>query len=263
MCHARSNARRPHGGARRRAPGARSRYLSPASIVYPTGALSRLRCCPLGLLFTALTVPILLLYGADATALPEDRLQDIEITAERAERNEREGYTVYSGDVILTQGSLRINADRLTIFHDQVAADRIVAVGEPARLRQRPAVDKEPVRASARRIVYEKSRELVLLRESASIEQGGAVVTGESIQYFMAEERVRADSTADDKASRVQVFIPADVIEEGQSDGAAQPAKPDSADGDASGMPDPADATPDDTAADPAATSPDGKSKRS
>jgi lipopolysaccharide export system protein LptA len=155
----------------------------------------------------------LAVFSNGPAALPDDRLQAIEITAERAERNELEGYTVYSGAVILNQGSLHIEADRLTIFHDRVAADRIVAQGSPARLRQRPALDKPFVVASARRIVYERSRELVLLRDAASIEQDGAVVTGESIQYFMAEQRVRADATPSDESSRVQVFIPAEVVE--------------------------------------------------
>lgn len=148
-----------------------------------------------------------------AVGLPEDRLKAIEITAERAERNELEGYTIYSGAVVLEQGSLRIEADRVTIFHDREAADRIVAHGEPATLRQQPALDRGPVTASARRIVYERSRELIVLRESASIEQEGAVVTGESIQYFMAEQRVRADADNSDTGARVQVFIPAEIVE--------------------------------------------------
>ncbi len=155
----------------------------------------------------------LLLPASAPQALPEDRLQAIEITAAHAERNERKGYTVYSGDVVLVQGSLRIEADRLTIYHDQVAADRIIAQGAPARLRQRPTLDKPFVTARAQRIVYEKSNELVLLRFDARIEQEGAIVTGESISYFMAEQRVRAESVAADESSRVQVFIPADVVE--------------------------------------------------
>jgi lipopolysaccharide export system protein LptA len=250
------DSRRPHASS-----GGSGESLAPLSLPCYRGPASRSRAT-LTLLFAALTVPALLLSGNGATALPEDRLQAIEITAERAERNEREGYTVYSGAVILTQGSLRIDAERLTIFHDRVAADRIVAVGEPARLRQQPAIDREPVRASARRIVYEKSRELVLLRESASIEQDGAVVTGESIQYFMAEERVRADATADDERSRVQVFIPADVIEEAQreDDGrAAEPGGGDKAESDAA---DPADATSTGTMPDPAKKIPRGESQR-
>jgi lipopolysaccharide export system protein LptA len=154
------------------------------------------------------------LATATATALPEDRLKAIAITADRAERHERGGYTIYIGSVVLEQGSLHIEADRLTIFHDREAADRIVAVGKPARMRQQPAIDKGLVHASAMRIVYEKSRELVLLKDTASIEQDGAVVTGESIEYFMAEQRVRADSAATDDSARVQVFIPAEVVEE-------------------------------------------------
>jgi len=153
------------------------------------------------------------------TALPEDRLQSIEITAARAVRDERAGFTVYSGDVIMQQGSLHIEADKITIFNDTEAADRIIAVGAPATLRQQPEINKGFVTASAGRIVYEKSREWVQLRESAVIEQDGAVVSGESIDYFMAEQRVRADADAENANGRVQVIIPAAVIEAEQTPG--------------------------------------------
>lgn len=154
-----------------------------------------------------------------ALALPEDRLQSIEITAARAVRDERAGFTVYSGDVVMKQGSLHIRADKITIFHNSEAADRIIAVGEPATLRQQPEIDKGFVTASAGRIVYEKSREWVQLREAAVIEQDGAVVSGDSIDYFMAEQRVRADAAPEDASGRVQVIIPAAVIEAESSDG--------------------------------------------
>lgn len=158
------------------------------------------------------------LPGPTALGLPDDRLQSIEITADRAERNELAGFTLYRGTVVLVQGSLRIEADRLTIYHDREKADRIVALGEPARLQQRPAIDKELVVASAKEIVYQRSIEVVELKEAASIEQEGAIVRGESIRYFMAEQRVQADGTPDDDSSRVQVLIPAEVIEEAQQE---------------------------------------------
>lgn len=179
---------------------------------------------------------LLALHAAvTAVALPEDRLKAIAITADRAERHERGGYTIYIGSVVLEQGSLHIEADRLTIFHDREAADRIVAVGTPARMRQQPEIDKGFVHASAMRIVYEKSRELVLLRDTASIEQDGAVVTGETIEYFMAEQRVRADSAAADENARVQVFIPAEVVEKqsgGDGGDTDPPSDPDARDDD-------------------------------
>ncbi|MFT4767968.1 MAG: lipopolysaccharide export system protein LptA [Glaciecola sp.] len=164
-----------------------------------------------------------LLTADIATALPDDRLQSIEITATRAVRDERAGFTVYSGDVIMQQGSLHIEADKITIFHDSEAADRIIAVGDPATLRQQPEIDKGFVTARAGRIVYEKSREWVQLRESAVIEQDGAVVSGESIDYFMAEQRVRADAAPENANDRVQVIIPAAVIEAETKDDEASP----------------------------------------
>ncbi|WOJ94986.1 lipopolysaccharide transport periplasmic protein LptA [Congregibacter variabilis] len=179
-----------------------------------------------------------LLLADTVTALPDDRLQAIEITAARAVRDERAGFTVYSGDVIMQQGSLHIEADKITIFHDSEAADRIIAVGAPATLRQQPEIGKGFVTASAGRIVYEKSREWVQLRESAVIEQDGAVVSGESIDYFMAEQRVRADAAPENANGRVQVIIPAAVIEaETQEDEDDNP--PDKAnEGEANGDPD-------------------------
>lgn len=163
-----------------------------------------------------LTVLLAVMLGTvnRAVALPEDRNQAIEITADKAIRDERAGFTVYTGDVILKQGSLHIEADKITIFHDREAADRIIAEGQPARMRQQPAIDQDPVRAQAGRIVYIKSREHIELTQAASIEQDGATVTGESIKYFMAEQLVRADASSDDSDSRVQVVIPAEVIEE-------------------------------------------------
>lgn len=158
-------------------------------------------------------IALMLALPKMSIALPDDRLKSIEITAARAVRDERAGFTVYSGDVIMQQGSLHIEADKITIFHDTEAADRIIAVGAPATLRQQPEIDKGFVTASAGRIVYEKSREWVQLRESAVIEQDGAVVSGESIDYFMAEQRVRADADAENANGRVQVIIPAAVIE--------------------------------------------------
>lgn len=155
-----------------------------------------------------------------ANALPEDRRQAIEISAERALRDEKAGFTVYSGDVILEQGSLYIQADKLTIFHDSDEADRIVAVGSPARLRQQPEADKGFVTAMAGRIVYEKSTERVMLRQDASISQEGAVVSGDSIDYFMAEQRVLADANtaANDDGARVQVLIPAETLDESETE---------------------------------------------
>ena len=60
-------------------------------------------------------------------ALDSDKEQPIQIVADVAVRDEVAGETRYEGNVVLTQGSLQITADKLSIQHSDSGADRIVA----------------------------------------------------------------------------------------------------------------------------------------
>ncbi len=164
---------------------------------------------------------IAVLLASAAQALPSDREQPIRISADQALRDEREGFTEYTGNVRLQQGSLQIQANKLTIFHRQEAADRIVAEGSPARLQQQPATDKAVIHAAALSIEYFKSQERVKLSREARIEQEGSIVTGNTIDYFMAEQRVKADAGRREDGGRVEVVIPADALD-GEGEEAAR-----------------------------------------
>lgn len=155
-----------------------------------------------------------LLPAMMANALPDDRDQPIRITADTAIRDEKQGFTVYSGNVHMTQGSMDIEADKLTIFHETAQADKIVAEGKPARMQQKPAVDEPMVRAHAEIIEYYKNEERVHFRIDAHIDQDGASVAGDSIDYFIVEQLVKADSDKATEGNRVQVVIPAETIRE-------------------------------------------------
>ena len=164
---------------------------------------------------------IAVLLASAVQALPSDREQPIRISADQALRDEREGYTEYTGNVRLQQGSLQIQANKLTIFHRQEAADRIVAEGSPARLQQQPTTDKAVIHAAALSIEYFKSQERVKLSREARIEQEGSIVTGNTIDYFMAEQRVKADAGRREDGGRVEVVIPADALD-GEGEEAAR-----------------------------------------
>lgn len=158
-----------------------------------------------------------LLAAVVASALPEDRDQPIHITADTAIRDEKQGFTVYSGNVHMIQGSMDIEADKITIFHATAQADKIVAEGKPARMQQKPAVDEPLVRARAQVIEYYKNEDRVHLKVDAHITQDGASVTGDSIDYFISEQLVKADSDGDSAGNRVQVVIPPQVIREDEN----------------------------------------------
>ena len=151
--------------------------------------------------------------GSPAVALPDDRDQPIRIEADEALRDEKQGFTRYEGHVKMDQGSLRIEADIIIVYHDDEQADRILAEGQPARLQQQPDPEKGPIKAHANFIEYFKSEDRVRLRESAHIEQDGSIVTGDSIDYYITEQLVRADSDKSREDSRVQVVIPAAAVD--------------------------------------------------
>ncbi len=166
---------------------------------------------PLGLLLLAAAA----LLAPAVQALPGDREQPIAVEADRAVRDEKAGETIYSGAVRLVQGSLVIEADELTIYHSRDLAERVVATGEPARMQQQPEVDEAVIHAAARRITYFTAEERVLLEQQAEVEQDGATVRGERIDYLIREQLVRADA-AESGGERVQVVIPSRLAEEAE-----------------------------------------------
>ena len=63
-------------------------------------------------------------------ALPNDKEQPIRLTADKALRDEKNGVTIYTGNVQMKQGSVELEADTLTIYHISDEASEIVAEGK-------------------------------------------------------------------------------------------------------------------------------------
>ena len=172
-----------------------------------------LYCCLCGV------VSVLMLLPASTHALDSDREQPIQIVADVAIRDEIAGETRYEGNVVLTQGSLKITADELTILHSTEDADRIIARGNPATLVQQPTPDQPPVDASALRIEYVRSEDLVRLLEDARIAQNGSILSGNQIDYLVSQRTVKAAGGADGPGQgRVEVVIPPENLRDPSSD---------------------------------------------
>jgi lipopolysaccharide export system protein LptA len=173
----------------------------------PTFKLNRL-------LAGALACSLLLIATAGHT-LPDDKERPIHIEADEAVRDEKTGLTQYRGNVRIRQGSLKIKAEQVTLYHINTQADKIVALGSPAHIQQQRTLDSEPMHAEGRIIEYYKEEERVHIREDAKLEQDGSTVRSDSIEYFINQELVKA--TTDDAGTtqgRVKVVIPPHVVEE-------------------------------------------------
>ena len=165
-------------------------------------------------LLACLLVCALLLSGSPARGLPEDKGRPIHIEADEAVRDERTGVTVYRGNVRIRQGSLKIMAEQVTLYHINTQADKIVAVGSPAQIQQQRTLDSEPMHAEGGIIEYYKEEERVHIRENAKLEQDGSTVRSDSIEYFINQELVRATTDDPTTTRRVEVVIPPHVVED-------------------------------------------------
>ena len=155
------------------------------------------------------------LFSPWSVALPSDNEQAIHIKANSAIHDDRKGVTVYTGDVIISQGSLMIKADIVIIHKNKNnEIDRIVSTGKPAHLQQQPDTDEDIVHARGEKIRYFLDRELVQLIGNASLVQEGSTVISEQIDYYIKEQKVKAQGSPKDPeqgekpSKRVEVVIP-------------------------------------------------------
>lgn len=144
------------------------------------------------------TLPLILSLGAAlgsaaAWALPSDRDQPIRIQADSAELDDKQGVAVYRGDVIITQGTLKITGDTVTITQTSSGdIDVFTSVGNLAYYEQKPAVDKDIVKAYGRTIQYFASNERIVLIDQAKVIQEGNTFEGEKIVYDTRRQIVNA-----------------------------------------------------------------------
>ncbi|MGD9660125.1 MAG: lipopolysaccharide transport periplasmic protein LptA [Porticoccaceae bacterium] len=142
-----------------------------------------------------------------AAALPEDRNQAIEIQARQALRNEPKGLTVYEGNVTIRQGTIFIQADKVSIYNLGNKVNRIVCIGTPAQFQQKPKTDSPLVIAKGNTIEYNLETDTIVLQKNASLIQDESTLSGERIDYDLKQEIIRAKG-GDDNNDRVRMVIP-------------------------------------------------------
>ena len=94
----------------------------------------------------------LTLGGPLAAAPPEDRTQPIHLEASRGQLDQKTGISVYEGNVVITQGSMRLTADTVTIHVKDNNFQRMEATGAPVNLRYKPTVDKPEIQGVSQRV---------------------------------------------------------------------------------------------------------------
>lgn len=141
---------------------------------------------------------LLMFISTACQALPEDWQQEMVIQSNRAELDRKSGMVVYEGEVTLTQGTLKIAADRLVLLFDGKHLQQAIADGNPANYEQKVSRDNPVTHATANRIDYFAVSREVAFTGNAELRQDNNRFSGELIRYNINTETVTA-SGADDK----------------------------------------------------------------
>lgn len=147
---------------------------------------------------------LLLLLPTLLWAKAGDREQPIHIEADSKTTYYREGYGVYSGNVVIRQGSLNIEADKVTVHTlADHGLEKIIAEGGPARFRQ-TADNGDLITGQGLRLEYHaQSNELFILRQGV-LQRDGDRLQSERIVYHTETEVVEAGEGGD---SRVEITL--------------------------------------------------------
>lgn len=152
-------------------------------------------------------------YVPDASALSTDKNQDIEIESNSVYLDDTKNHGIYTGNVVVLQGSIRITGDELTVYYtDDNELEKIIINGQPATFRQLPDNSSVYDEAEALIMEYHENDSMIILSNKANVRQGDRRLIAEHIEYDTELSQVRAKGSQADNSiqedARVRLIIP-------------------------------------------------------
>lgn len=152
----------------------------------------------------ALIVLLIIFYcSGNAVAASKD---PINIEADNAKIIEKEGKSVYTGNVVLIQGETRMSADSVTVYSVDGKLTQITAKGKPVRYQDKGQSKDSNISGQANLLEYYTKENRILLLDNARLTQGRTQFSGNRIEYNTATDIVTAEVSKTGK-ERVQVII--------------------------------------------------------
>jgi lipopolysaccharide export system protein LptA len=153
----------------------------------------------------------LFMSSEQAFALESDSKQAIMIDSNGASYDEKSQFSIYTGNVIATQGSIRVNSDKLVVHLKEGAPEKLVFTGKMAKFKQTPSLGAADITGQAETGEFYPKRNLLLLINNATVWQGSGTYSSDFIEYDIKTSLVKAGDKDDDNANnskqRVHVVI--------------------------------------------------------
>lgn len=138
---------------------------------------------------------------APAGKKAEERSQPVTVDADKMERFGKENLVVFTGNVVVSQDGSVQHTDRMEVYLDE-RGDRILRTVSTGNVR---IATKDCRFGSAQRAEYFEPQKLIRLIGSARVWQDDNVVTGDTIDFYLSEDRAVVESGAQGRV-RAQFF---------------------------------------------------------
>ena len=139
-------------------------------------------------------------------ALEGDKSEPISIESNSGFYDDKKGVSIYKGEVVIIQGSMRLEADKLVVYLENREIQKMVATGAPVKFKQTPEEGKEEVHGNSLIAEYYPESKLLIMMNEAIIWQGENSTASERIEYNRISEVIKA---GDGKSAtkRVRVIL--------------------------------------------------------
>ncbi|MEQ1669167.1 MAG: lipopolysaccharide transport periplasmic protein LptA [Sulfuriferula sp.] len=168
----------------------------------------------MNLLNKTATLLICLLCMHNAQAELADRSKPVNLEADSVTVDDLHKTSIYVGNVMLTQGTLILRADKIEVNENGEGFSKAVAFGNPVYFRQKRDKIDEYVEGYASRIDMDTKANIINLSGNARLKKGEDEMRGNTMTYNTASELFEAknDPTQASKnpnapPSRVRVII--------------------------------------------------------
>ncbi|MFD1804449.1 lipopolysaccharide ABC transporter substrate-binding protein LptA [Mixta tenebrionis] len=164
-----------------------------------------------------LLISTLLAAGAPALALTGDSDKPVNIDSANQALDLQGNVATFTGNVIVTQGSIKITADKVVVTRPNGDSQKTIvdAWGNPATFYQLQDNGK-PVKGHAQKMHYELAKDLVELTGNAYIEQLDSNVKGDRITYLVKEQKMQAFGQGENKRVTT-VLVPSQLQDKNSS----------------------------------------------
>ena len=152
------------------------------------------------------------LAALPAAAERADRDKEIVVGADRWSGDENNKTTTFEGNVIITQGTMRMTANKVTVREDKDRHKFYVANGAPVMFRQKRDNVDEYVEGFAERAEFDDRNDTLKLYNRARVKRNNDEITADQISYDMKREIAEATGApvgtkAPSGTGRVKVII--------------------------------------------------------